>query len=263
MSTSLSARNLRATARTTHEDRGANTAKLGEAYRMQEGRRAGDREVIALFPLRTVLVPGLVMPLHIFEPRYRQLIADLSTKPENDRGFGVAAIRDGHEVGADAVRSLYDVGTFTHVRSVEPHPDGRADIVTNGAARFRIIQLVDAGTPYMCAEVEWLDEADGVADVHALAELAHRRFRSYREMLSGATDLDGPADLHEDPRVCSYVIAAALVIDTAERQKLLEAGSTTDRLRYELRLLARELAIFPELPSLPVTEMTRVPIQLN
>ena len=84
---------------------------MGEAYDMDEPRRAGDREIIALFPLRTVLVPGLVMPLHIFEPRYRQLIADLSAKPESQRGFGVAAIRDGHEVGVNEVRSLHDVGT--------------------------------------------------------------------------------------------------------------------------------------------------------
>jgi Lon protease-like protein len=230
---------------------------------MDEQKRAGDREIIALFPLRTVLVPGLVMPLHIFEPRYRQLIADLSTKPEGQRGFGVAAIREGNEVGADAVRSLYDVGTFAQVQSVEPYPDGRADIVTHGDARFRIIGDTDTGAPYATAEIEWLDEPDGQGDVHRLAELAHRRFREYRAMLSGSSDMDGPADLHDDPRVCSYVIAAALVIDVTERQKLLETESTSDRLQHEIRLLTRELTIFPEVPSLPATEITRVPIQLN
>ena len=226
-------------------------------------KRAGDREVIALFPLRTVLVPGLVMPLHIFEPRYRQLIADLSAKPESQRGFGVAAIRDGHEVGVNEVRSLHDVGTFAHIRSVDPYPDGRADIATNGEARFRIIQHVDTGSPYDSVEVEWLDEPDGQGDLSALAESVHQRFRQYRAMLSGSDDLDGPADLHEDPRVCSYVIAAALVIDTYERQALLELETTGDRLRRAIELLARELAIFPEFPSLPATEITRVPIHLN
>ena len=230
---------------------------------MQESRRAGDREIIALFPLRTVLVPGLVMPLHIFEPRYRELIADLYTKPEDQRGFGVAAIREGHEVGADAVRSLYGTGTFAHVRSVDPYPDGRADIVTNGESRFRIIQEVDQGKPYVCAEIEWLDEPDGDADVPALARTADRRFAEYRTMLSGAIEAESTVDLHDDPRICSYVIAAALVIDVTERQQLLETKTTTDRLRHELRLLARELAIFPEFPSLPATEITRVPIPLN
>ena len=67
-------------------------------------RRVGERAVIPLFPLGTVLVPGLVLPLHIFEPRYRRLLADLAERPEADRGFGVVAIREGHEVGADGVR---------------------------------------------------------------------------------------------------------------------------------------------------------------
>jgi hypothetical protein len=230
---------------------------------MDELKRAGEREVIAIFPLRTVLVPGLVMPLHIFEPRYRQLIADLASKPEGERGFGITAIREGHEVGIDAVRSLTEVGTFAQIRSVDPYPDGRADIVTNGATRFRLIREVHTGSPYMCAEVEWLDEPDGDADVHSMAITAERRFREYRAMLSGSAELDNPAELRDDPRICSYVIAAALVIDAPERQRLLEAPSTADRLRDELRLLSRELTLFPEFPSLPATELTRAPIPLN
>jgi Lon protease-like protein len=230
---------------------------------MDVPKRAGQRETIAIFPLRTVLVPGLVMPLHIFEPRYRQLVADLSAKPEGERGFGITAIREGHEVGADAARSMHDVGTFAHIRSVDPYPDGRADIVTNGAARFRLIGQVETGAPYVCAEVEWLDEPDGAAEVSSLAIQAEHRFRQYRAMLSGAAELDNPAELRDDPRVCSYVIAAALVIDMNERQTLLESDTTADRLRQELRLLARELALFPELGSLPATELTRVPIPLN
>ena len=74
-------------------------------------RQAGDRSVIAVFPLGTVLVPGLVLPLHIFEPRYRTLIHDLLALPAPERGFGVVAIREGHEVGVDGARALADVGT--------------------------------------------------------------------------------------------------------------------------------------------------------
>ena len=117
--------------------------------------------------------------------------------------------------------------------------------------------------PYMCAEVEWLDEPDGDGDVQSLAHTAERRFREYRAMLSGSAELDNPAELRDDPRICSYVIAAALVIDAHERQQLLETRSTGDRLRHELRLLSRELTLFPEFPSLPATELTRVPIPLN
>ncbi len=238
-------------------------AIVGQSWLVDERRRAGEREVIALFPLRTVLVPGLVMPLHIFEPRYRQLIADLADKSDDDRGFGVVAIREGHEVGVDAVRSLNGVGTFAQIRSVDAYEDGRADIVTNGAARFRIIREVTTGTPYMCAEIEWLDEPDGEADVRSLAHNAEHRFRQYRAMLSGGSDMDNPAELRDDPRICSYVIAAALVVDATERQSLLEQPTTADRLQHELRLLARELTLFSELSSLPATELTRAPIPLN
>ena len=86
--------------------------------------------VIPLFPLGSVLVPGLVFPLHIFEPRYRQMVDDLTVLPEDDRGFGIIAIREGHEVGTDGVSALFDVGTFASLREVKPatmlaHPPQR------------------------------------------------------------------------------------------------------------------------------------------
>ena len=87
--------------------RGRRWATLGPVT----GRRGGDRAVIPLFPLGTVLVPGLVLPLHVFEPRYRRLLADLAAKPEHERGFGVVAIREGHEVGEGGARALHEVGT--------------------------------------------------------------------------------------------------------------------------------------------------------
>ena len=109
--------------------------------------------VIPLFPLSSLLVPGLVLPLHVFEPRYRSLLEDLSALPEDERGFGVVAIREGHEVGSDGVRALYDVGTFASLREVTTLEDGRSDIMTVGAGRFRLLSLVP-GKPYLQAEVE-------------------------------------------------------------------------------------------------------------
>ncbi len=91
-------------------------------------RQVGARAVIPLFPLRTVLVPGLVLPLHVFEPRYRRLVHDLLARPEHDRSFGVVAIREGWEVGEDAVTSTYDVGTLAVVRDISPRADGRYDL---------------------------------------------------------------------------------------------------------------------------------------
>jgi hypothetical protein len=214
--------------------------------------------VIPLFPLSSLLVPGLVLPLHIFEPRYRQLVADISTAPEDERGFGVIAIREGREVGVDGVRALYDVGTFASLREVQMHEDGRSDIVTVGTERFRIRSLVD-GQPYAQAEVEILDELPG-ADPQRQSMAALERFRAYRALLS---DEDDDTELPDEPRVLSYLIAAAVVADLPTRQGFLESPDDTERLRAESTFLRSELAIVESMPSLPATDLAREPYGLN
>ncbi|MFZ9987083.1 MAG: LON peptidase substrate-binding domain-containing protein [Candidatus Nanopelagicales bacterium] len=214
--------------------------------------------VIPLFPLSSLLVPGLVMPLHIFEPRYRQLIADIVDAPEDERGFGVIAIREGQEVGADGARALYDVGTFASLREVEMHEDGRSDIVTVGTERFRVLRLID-GRPYTQAEVEILEEESGPA-APSLGQVVLDRFRAYRALLS---DDDDDSDLPEDPRVLSYLVAAAVVADLPTRQGFLEAADDSMRLRTEADFLRAETAIVESVPSLPATDLAREPYGLN
>src|ERR1700710_943718 len=115
-----------------------------------------------LFPLGTFLVPGLVLPLHIFEPRYRQLVADLEDRPEDDREFGVIAIREGGEVGSGSLRALYDVGCAAQLQSVTTTEDGRSQILSTGVRRFKLLDLdIDADTPYLTGLVDWLDEEAG------------------------------------------------------------------------------------------------------
>ncbi len=203
-------------------------------------------------------MPGLVLPLHIFEPRYRQLIADVSTAPEDERGFGVVAIRDGREVGVDGVRALHDVGTFASLREVDMYDDGRSDIVTVGTERFRVLRLVE-GQPYLQAEVEILEESAGpAAPMQALTVL--ERFRAYRALLS---DEDDDTELPDDPRVLSYLVAAAVVADLPTRQAFLESADDTDRLRAESTFLRSELALVEHVPSLPATDLAREPYELN
>lgn len=223
--------------------------------------------MIPLFPLGTVLVPGLVLPLHVFEPRYRRLVADLQARPDDDRGFGVVAIREGHEVGETGVRALHDVGTLALLRGVTPYADGRSDLVTNGDARFRLHRLVETDAPYPCGEVEWLDEPEGGRpdEVVAAAHAVVRRFDDYRAAVArtGAVEAAQMLELPDDARTLSYLVAVAMVLDLRERQSLLEAATTLDRLRQEVGLLGRETGLVREVPSLPAVDLARTPSGLN
>lgn len=210
-----------------------------------------DGRLLPLFPLGTLLVPGLVLPLHIFEPRYRRLIADLQELPEDEREFVVVAIREGREVGAEGVRAVYEVGTVASVREVTPLDDGRFDIVTVGTRRVRIGGL-DTSLPYLRASTTDLAEEPG-GDTEPLASAVAQRFVEYRSMF---TEDDG-SSLPDEPRVLSYLVAAAVVIDLPGRQALLEQPTDADRLRAELAFLRRETSVIAALPSLPAVDLLR------
>lgn len=216
---------------------------------------------VPLFPLGTVLFPGLLLPLHVFEDRYLALVRDVVARPEQARAFGVVAIREGREVGADGIRALYDVGCLAQLRRIEPYDDGRFDIVTTGGRRFRIDALdVADERPYLTAQVELLDEPVGDAPA-ALARSVGAVFEAYRTTLTGGRTPG--EDLPEDPTVLSYLVAAAAILDLSHKQELLAAPDTTTRLRRELALLRREAVLLRLLPSLPAVELTRTAVSPN
>jgi Lon protease-like protein len=204
--------------------------------------------LLPLFPLGVVLFPSAALPLRVFEPRYRMLVDDLLAGPE-PRSFGVVAIREGHEVGADAVRSLYDVGCVAVVRQLQRAPDGRAALVTTGGDRFRIVD-VDRSRPYLQAAVDTLGEPTG--DESALAAVAARAcqsFSTYAAMLGRPAAAD---DLPADPVPLSYAIADAMAVERADRQALLEAPDAARRLQAEVDLLNREMALMQNLRTVPL-----------
>jgi uncharacterized protein len=130
-----------------------------------------DREVIPLFPLETPLFPGVVLPLHVFEPRYRRLVADLTALPAGaERRFGVVAIRQGWEVERIApAEALFDVGCTAVLRMVAPQPDGGYRVAAVGSERFRLLDVLvpTEGTdepPYLRALVEWLTEEEAAEE---------------------------------------------------------------------------------------------------
>jgi uncharacterized protein len=125
-------------------------------------------ELIPLFPLGTPLFPGVVLPLQIFEPRYRRLMRDLLSHPEagDRRFFGVVAIRQGWEVEAvSPAEALYDIGCVARVQAVRPQSDGGFRSVTVGGERFRLLDVVVGDEPpYLQAEVEWLAEEEAAEE---------------------------------------------------------------------------------------------------
>jgi Lon protease-like protein len=239
--------------------------------------------MLPLFPLGTVLFPGMVLPLHIFEERYRRLVADLLDGPE-PRRFGVIAIREGHEVGVDAVTSLYDVGCVAVVRDVKRHEDGQFDLVTVGTERFRLGEI-DRSLPYLRAQVEVMpddgavagsgDEPDYGVESVASAEsvtpaetvavrAAQVAFRDYLEALvqeGGATVRI--ESLPDEPELLSYVVAASMIIDLPERQSLLASPDAVSRLVAERGLLASESAMLRATTSRPAPDLRHTPYSPN
>jgi uncharacterized protein len=244
-------------------------------------------EMLPLFPLSTVLFPGMRLPLHIFEERYRLLAARLLELPE-PRRFGVIAIRQGHEVGEDGVTALYDVGCVATIKQIVPHADGRYDLAAVGTQRFRLRRLDDS-LPYFQGEIEPLPDEDpagaagqstGGATPAATASqapdsatpaaaagevpggvlgLASRRVQAgFRAYLNALADRGGSvisvADLPDEPLLLSYVVGAAMIIDLPERQSLLAAPTARDRLRRERSLLVRETAMLRATTSRPAPD---------
>ncbi|MBB5115233.1 LON peptidase substrate-binding domain-containing protein [Micromonospora echinospora] len=218
---------------------------------------------LPVFPLGTVLFPGLVLPLHIFEERYRALVRHLVALPEGaPREFGVVAIRAGWEVapagppgrfGLTAGEvTLHEVGCTAELRQVTELADGGFDIVTVGRRRFRLAEVDHAAEPYLTAEVQWLPEPGGPDEVADL--LAARVISVFRQYLGliRPDQQEISEQLPEDPTVLSHLVAATAALTVDDRQRLLAIDDTAARLRAELRLLNRETALLRQVRAVPV-----------
>jgi Lon protease-like protein len=218
---------------------------------------------LPLFPLGSVLYPGLVLPLHVFEDRYRQLVADLLAGPE-PRQFGVIAIRQGSETGVGGVSALFETGCTALVRRAEKHPDGRFDLVTVGTDRFRLVNLAEPA-PYFSGDVELLP--DGVGDVAAATAAVpsmQRQFRAYLDLLTerGRAQIS-ISELPDEPVLLSYLVAAVVVADLPVKQGLLEEPDALHRLAAERSLLAAEMAMMRSLTTTPAPELRYTPYSQN
>jgi uncharacterized protein len=204
-------------------------------------------ELLPLFPLGTVLFPGALMPLHIFEPRYRVLIRRCV---ERQHPFGIVLIRSGAEVGATA--EPYDVGTEAKIVAESQLPDGRSYIVTRGERRFAVEGLIADAEPYLVGQVRYLEEPEGdrAAD-HA--SIAREALGAYLLAVVALTDDSrGERALAEElreaePSDLAYRIAGSLAVDAIQQQALLELETASARLEEETRILNRETELLRDL----------------
>jgi len=189
---------------------------------------------LPLFPLRLVLFPGVHLPLHIVEPRYRRMLADCLA---GDREFGILYRPDGV---AERDIPPGHIGCVAHVERSEQLPDGRSNILVAGTGRFALEHFEDTDMPYHIGRVA--DVADATESAGTLAPLAERVRRLFVRVGTAARSLadDGeslPA-LPEDPAMLAFAIAAVIDMDVGTRQRLLASRSPTGRLREVDMLLA-------------------------
>lgn len=211
---------------------------------------------LPLLTVDTVIFPGLVLPIPVTDVQGRAVIRDL-VENGGEMMCGALAVRDGYELGERVFRSLYGTGcsaTISEIR-LDADDDGPVEITLTGSHRFKVAEL-DGGGDYLVADVEWLDEELG-EDPLGAATIAVGRFRRYAEAVSA---ISRPGlhigDLPDDPSTLSYLMSAAMTLLTPDRQKLLEATDTTDRLTQLVGLLDAELSAITALPSLPATDLS-------
>jgi Lon protease-like protein len=196
-------------------------------------------ESLPLFPLESVLFPGMVMSLHIFEERYRALLVD---RADNDPIFGVVLTRTGREVFDQP--TVHRVGTAASVLDIVRYDDGRADVAVRGGRRFHVREG-HWDTGYMTATIEWLDQ-DGPAfsttpeTNEALVEVLET-FDSYLDALARMLGVElERGSMGNDPAQAAYGICSLLPLPVAQRQRLLEADTTLGLLDELLGTLRRE-----------------------
>ena len=195
-----------------------------------------------MFPLGTVVVPGMVLPLQVFEPRYREMLQHVLA---GDRTFGVVLIERGSEVGGGDVRT--DVGTLARVVRAEEQPDGRWAVVALGVGRIRVDRWLP-DDPYPRAETsEWPDEPGSGPANDTIVTLLRRAAALSRELGLPAAPLD--LELDDDPVSAGYQAMLAAPLGPADRQHLLAAPTLADRwtllhslLTDQIELLEAQLA---------------------
>ncbi|HEV7652820.1 MAG TPA: LON peptidase substrate-binding domain-containing protein [Actinophytocola sp.] len=216
-------------------------------------------ETLPLFPLQTVLLPGTPLPLHIFEPRYRQLTVDLITGTLPDKRFGVIALAPSDDIEVTSCDQLHGVGCAAVLRQAKRLPDGRFEIVSFGERRFRLLALDSSSAPYLLGAIEWLPDTpallpgqrDAADTVGSLADAARAAYRRYCKAAWQQGDWTEPDDDVEVAEL-AHQLAGDCLLPLEDRQRLLEETRPLHRLRLVVQMLNREAGILTALRAVPV-----------
>ncbi|QWC85596.1 LON peptidase substrate-binding domain-containing protein [Nocardioidaceae bacterium] len=214
---------------------------------------------LPMFPLNTVVFPGMRVPLNVFEKRYRALVRHLLAEdmPRN-RLLGTVAIRAGYEVGEHGAQAVHTTGVLLQMTECTPHSDGGFEIEVLARQRMQLLQM---GTTdgFPSGEVELLeDDEPDLADADEEAHRALETFEQYRGRLAEMRgEIVRSGSFGSDPSFLSYALSATALLPMHHRQSLLEAETAADRLRLLRTYLTDEMRSMRALPSLPATEIAR------
>lgn len=211
---------------------------------------------LPMFPLNSVVFPGMTVPLHVFEDRYRALVHHLLRVDDPaERVFGTVAIREGYELGDHGAQSVYRVGCMLQLTEVEGRPDGTFDVVAVGRDRLRLDHMERGGDfPTGVAEVVVEPRVDVAEEI---LDQARATFTAYRAAIAELQGDPFSGTLPRDPDYLAWTLSALSPLPMAERQSLLEAPHTGARLVLVTRLLREELRAINVIPSLPATQVAR------
>ena len=200
---------------------------------------------LPLFPLNTVLFPGMVLPLHIFEERYKLMIGHCM---EDNQPFGVVLIREGREVGGGA--TSHDVGTTAVIAGASRTSDGRYNLVTIGSERFRLLTIRD-DLPYLVGSAQpWPLSGGAVEPAQQQAKSMLASFEQYLDLLVKAQGHRMEIEqIPEEPRALALLVAIALQVPLTQKQYLLCRPSVVDLLRAERLMLRRERLLLEYISS--------------
>jgi ATP-dependent Lon protease len=199
---------------------------------------------LPLFPLSIVLFPGVPLPLHIFEPRYRQMLTDIQA---GGSLFGLSYFDP--STSASEMPPVGSIGCVARVTDSQTFPDGRSNILTVGVIRYRIEEYLERGDPYLLVRVNYFEDDEEPSEEllessREVAETFTRIARAVRTINDERANLPDIADT--EPERLSFLVAAAMEVEIDVKQALLELRSTSERLRRLHDILGRAVAGYEE-----------------